>query len=108
MAEGYHAVNGDVWRDGATFRPAHRRPVGENEVLAVLSPRGDGGGAKLLARVTHRSGERLGFREDAQVHAQVKSVALAPPRQRDGKQVASIAPTIRQSRPEDKPSSLTG
>jgi molybdate transport system ATP-binding protein len=54
--------------------------MGENEILAVLGLGETGGGAKLLARVTRRSWERLGLAEGAQVYAQVKSVALAPSR----------------------------
>lgn len=55
-------------------------PVGDHEVLAVL---GLGpAGPRLLARVTRRSWEHLGFAAGNQVYAQMKSVALAPPSRR--------------------------
>ncbi len=38
----------------------------------------DGAGARLLARVTRRSSDRLGLADGMLVHAQVKGVALAP------------------------------
>jgi molybdate transport system ATP-binding protein len=50
---------------------------GENEILAVLSLDPGGGEARLLARVTRRSWERLGFAEGMLASAQIKSVALA-------------------------------
>jgi molybdate transport system ATP-binding protein len=53
--------------------------VNEHEMLAVLGLAGDGSGARLLARVTRRSWEQLGLVENAAVHAQIKSVALARP-----------------------------
>ena len=53
-------------------------PLGANEILAVLGL-GEGDGARLLARVTRRSWERLGLAEGMNVYAQIKSVALAPP-----------------------------
>jgi len=28
LADGYCAVNGDVWHDGRSFRPVHQRPIG--------------------------------------------------------------------------------
>ncbi|HTH97344.1 MAG TPA: molybdenum ABC transporter ATP-binding protein [Stellaceae bacterium] len=52
--------------------------VGEAEMLTVLSLRRDGTGPRLLARVTRRSWDQLGLTEGAEIHAQVKSVALAP------------------------------
>lgn len=52
----------------------------ENEMLAVLALGADGSGARLLARVTKRSWERLELAEGLAVHAQVKAVALAPGR----------------------------
>lgn len=43
LARGYCAVEGDVWQDGADFRPAHRRAVGyvfqEASLFAHLSVR---------------------------------------------------------------------
>jgi molybdate transport system ATP-binding protein len=52
--------------------------LGENEILAVLSLDAGGSGARLLARVTRRSWERLGLAEGMSAVAQIKSVALAP------------------------------
>jgi molybdate transport system ATP-binding protein len=51
--------------------------AGPHEVLAVLSLGLDGGGARLLSRLTRKSAERLGLKEGAQVFAQVKGVSLA-------------------------------
>jgi molybdate transport system ATP-binding protein len=48
-----------------------------NEMIVVLGLGEDGTGARLLARVTRRSWETLGFSEGERVYAQVKSVALA-------------------------------
>ena len=53
-------------------------PLGAHEMLAVL---GLGPEARLLARVTQRSWQRLELREGLDVYAQIKSVALAPARQ---------------------------
>lgn len=52
--------------------------LGDNEILAVLKLGPDAAGARLLARVTRKSWERLGLTQDMDVFAQVKSVALAP------------------------------
>ena len=45
LAEGYLAVDGEIWQDGARFLPAHRRPVGtvfqEPRLFAHLSVRGN-------------------------------------------------------------------
>jgi molybdate transport system ATP-binding protein len=38
LPHGYCAVNGDVWQDGALFRPTHRRPVGYVFQEASLFP----------------------------------------------------------------------
>lgn len=54
------------------------RAVGEHEMLAVLGLGQDGAGARLICRVTRRSWDRLALGEGMAVHAQVKSVALAP------------------------------
>lgn len=51
-------------------------PLNEAEMLAALGL-GDGGGARLLARITRRSWNALGLAEGRQVYAQIKSVALA-------------------------------
>lgn len=56
-------------------------PLGDHEMLAVLGLGPSGGGARLLARVTRRSWQRLELREGLDVFAQIKSVALAPARQ---------------------------
>jgi molybdate transport system ATP-binding protein len=52
-------------------------PVGAGEIIAVLALRSDGSGARLLARVTHRSWDQLGLAEGMPIHAQVKGVSLA-------------------------------
>jgi molybdate transport system ATP-binding protein len=46
------------------------------EVLAAVALGEDGTGARLLARVPQKSWEELGFAQDQNVFAQVKSVAL--------------------------------
>lgn len=38
LADGYCAVNGDVWQDHSSFRPAHKRPVGYVFQEASLFP----------------------------------------------------------------------
>jgi molybdate transport system ATP-binding protein len=38
LAEGFCAINGDVWQDGAMFRPTYRRPVGYVFQEASLFP----------------------------------------------------------------------
>ena len=55
-------------------------PVGPSEVLVILTLGPDGGGAKLLARVTRRSWDLLQLGEGMNAFAQVKGVALAPAR----------------------------
>jgi molybdate transport system ATP-binding protein len=52
--------------------------INDQEILTVLSAKADGGGPRLLARVTRRSWDRLGLAEGAHVFAQIKGVALAP------------------------------
>jgi molybdate transport system ATP-binding protein len=61
------------------MRIASAARLGENEILAVLSLDPKGRGARLLARVTRRSWDRLGLTEGMEVYAQIKSVALALP-----------------------------
>jgi molybdate transport system ATP-binding protein len=56
-------------------------PLGQHEMLAVLGLGAKENGARLLARVTRRSWQRLELREGLDVYAQIKSVALAPARQ---------------------------
>jgi molybdate transport system ATP-binding protein len=53
------------------------KTVAVNELVVVLGLGADGAGDHILARVTRRSSERLGLREDVGVHAQVKGVALS-------------------------------
>ena len=50
--------------------------VNENELVVVLGLGADGAGARLLARVTRQSWERLALAVDQLVYAQVKAVAL--------------------------------
>jgi molybdate transport system ATP-binding protein len=38
VAEGYFSINGDVWQDGARFRPVHERPIGYAFQEASLFP----------------------------------------------------------------------
>ena len=66
LAEGYFALDGEVWQDGAGFRPPHRRPIGyvfqEASLFAHLRVR-----ANLLyghRRVVGRGApEAIGFDE---------------------------------------------
>ena len=59
LDEGYCAIGRDVWQDGASFRPTHRRPIGyvfqEASLFPHLSVRGN-----LLygARRARAAGER--------------------------------------------------
>ena len=45
LADGYCAVDGDVWQDNASFRPTYRRPIGyvfqEASLFPHLSVRGN-------------------------------------------------------------------
>ncbi|WP_046868663.1 molybdenum ABC transporter ATP-binding protein [Microvirga massiliensis] len=45
LPEGYCAIDGDVWQDGASFRPTYRRPIGyvfqEASLFPHLSVRGN-------------------------------------------------------------------
>ena len=52
-------------------------PVAGHEMLAVLGLGLGGEGPRILARVTRRSWDTLGFAEGTDVYAQIKSVALA-------------------------------
>ena len=54
--------------------------VEASEVLVVLALGSNGGGARLLARVTRRSWDFLQLSEGMNIFAQVKGVALAPAR----------------------------
>jgi len=55
-------------------------PLGANETLVVLALGSEGGGGRLLARVTRRSWDHLQLADGVAVYAQVKGVALAPGR----------------------------
>ena len=57
-------------------RIAAMKPLDAYEVLAVVSLGEDGGGARLLSRMSRKSWEELGFAEGQSVFAQVKYVAL--------------------------------
>jgi molybdate transport system ATP-binding protein len=46
------------------------------EVLAAVALGEDGGGARLLARVTQKSWEELGFARGQNVFAQIKSATM--------------------------------
>jgi molybdate transport system ATP-binding protein len=61
-------------------RIVSRSPIGPSEILVLLALGADGGGARLLARVTRRSWDHLQLAEGLAVFAQVKGVALAPGR----------------------------
>jgi molybdate transport system ATP-binding protein len=54
-----------------------RKLAGENEVIVVLGLGPTGSGARLLARITRRSWDRLELAEERPVWAQVKGVSLA-------------------------------
>lgn len=56
------------------------RPVDGHSVIAVLGLGAEGGGDRLVARVTRRSWDHLALRDGMAVYAQVKGVALVPPR----------------------------
>ncbi|TPW31912.1 molybdenum ABC transporter ATP-binding protein [Pararhizobium mangrovi] len=58
-------------------RIASHAASGTHEIIAVLSLGHAGTGARILARVTRLSWERLALADGMAVHAQVKSVALA-------------------------------
>ena len=51
--------------------------AGAHELVAVLGLGDEGGGSRLLARVTRQSWDRLGLRVGLAVQAQVKAIALA-------------------------------
>jgi molybdate transport system ATP-binding protein len=75
-------------------RIVSKTAVGPSEVLVVLALGCDGGGAKLLARLTRRSWDLLELAEGMAVIAQVKGVALAPARGQVAADGAAItAPT---------------
>lgn len=55
-------------------------PLGRSEMIVVLALGDEGGGARLLARLTRRSWDQLQLADGDSVIAQVKGVALAPGR----------------------------
>ena len=57
-------------------RIVSRSPAGEHELVVVLGLGIDGTGARLLARVTRQSWDRLGLAVERTVYAQIKGVAL--------------------------------
>ncbi|MGI4797305.1 MAG: molybdenum ABC transporter ATP-binding protein [Janthinobacterium lividum] len=57
-------------------RIVSRSPAGEHELVVVLGLGVDGDGARLLARVTRQSWDRLGLAVEQAVYAQIKGVAL--------------------------------
>lgn len=57
-------------------RIVSRSPAGEHELVVLLGLGVDGDGARLLARVTRQSWDRLGLAVDRAVYAQIKGVAL--------------------------------
>ena len=54
-----------------------RRLIGDNEMIVVLGLGADGAGARLLARITRRSWDKLKLREGMELWVQVKGVSLA-------------------------------
>ena len=56
------------------------RALDSNEMLAVVALGWDAEGVRLLSRLTRKSWELLGLAAGVPVYAQVKAVALAPPR----------------------------
>jgi molybdate transport system ATP-binding protein len=59
--------------------PAHiiaMKPFDSFEVVAAVALGEDGGGARLLSRMTRKSWDELGFAAGQRVYAQVKSVSL--------------------------------
>jgi molybdate transport system ATP-binding protein len=52
------------------------QPVDANEVLVVVALGADGGGARLLSRITRKSWDVLGLHEGLNVFARVKAVKL--------------------------------
>jgi molybdate transport system ATP-binding protein len=54
-------------------------PLGDQEIIAVLGLGPDGGGARLLSRVTRKSWDTLSLAIGMRLYAQVKGVALIPP-----------------------------
>ena len=56
------------------------KPVDSNEIVVVVALGAEGGGARLLSRLTRKSWEALSLAEGVSLYAQVKAVALAPGR----------------------------
>jgi molybdate transport system ATP-binding protein len=55
-------------------------PIDSSELVAVIALGGEGGGARLLSRLTRKSWEELRLAVGGPVYAQVKTVALGPGR----------------------------
>jgi len=58
-------------------RIVSQTPIRQNEIVVVLSLTADGGGGRLLARITRRSWDQLNLYDGMLVFAQVKGVSLA-------------------------------
>jgi molybdate transport system ATP-binding protein len=58
-------------------RNASHVEAGAHEMTVVLTLGHDGSGERILARITRRSWEQLGFTDGTPVYAQVKGVSLA-------------------------------
>jgi molybdate transport system ATP-binding protein len=52
--------------------------IGANEMIVVLGLGMDGAGVRLLAHVTRRSWDQIGFIEGMAVYSQIKTIALLP------------------------------
>ena len=52
------------------------QPVDSNEMLVVVALGDDGGGSRLLSRITRKSWDVLGLHEGLNVFARVKAVKL--------------------------------
>src|SRR5262249_15364644 len=58
-------------------RIVSKTPIGEHEIIIVLSFWSDVSGARILTRITRRSWDQLRLTEGMSVFAQVKGVSLA-------------------------------
>jgi molybdate transport system ATP-binding protein len=81
LPEGYCAVDGDVWQDGASFRPAYRRPIGyvfqEASLFPHLSVRGNLRYGTRGASVTNEQ-EEIDFDEVVDLLGLTKLLARSP------------------------------
>ncbi len=82
VAEGYCAIDGDVWQDGTRFRPAHKRPIGYVFQEASLFPHLSVKGNLLYGapgRVPPRSGNgSIGFDEVVELFGLARLMERAP------------------------------